>query len=677
VHRDGVHRTPAESVALWEELLVAADRKEAASLWLLDQRRWSLYAVVMGESHCVGHQMWALHDAEHPRHDPSTVALIGDPVREMYRRLDGVVATHLGRADADTTVYVHLSHGMGPHYDGTHLLDIVLQRLHEADDVRRGWRSTALEGLLGRVPPQWRMRTLSAMAPLMRNHADRVPPGPNEPWTLPVRDRRWFQVPANALGAIRLNVRGREGNGQLDPGEVDRVCAELIRWFEEIVNVDSGEPLVHRIYRSDDVYARRPDDRLPDLFVEWNSNAPIERVYSPRIGLVAAVDPQWRTGDHRRHGLLFARGPGIVPGLRAERISMMDVGPTLCAALGVTLEGVDGRPLADLVPTNEPRDHGVIGHAARLRDRAPDQADLRRTVTRLAAEHRSTRALAEHVDVRVTQFDGRLNHLAADVDALDVRLADLERQASVRTVTDWVQHVHVEESLLVSIVMPTRDRGVRVPNAIESVLAQTYERWELVIVDDASTDETPEVLAKFDDPRVRVVSGDGRGVGRARNLGLSVVGGDVVAYLDDDNLMMPWWCKGIVWGFTQRPDADVLYGARIIDDIVRARHEGEGAMPTIHFEPFDFDVLTRHNFTDMNVLAHRSGLPEASFDETVSTYGDWDMFWRLTRSKPPLELPVLACHYTTDGEDRLSLHPADLQDRDTLRAKFAALLAEG
>ncbi len=74
-HRDGTLRTTAESVALWEDLLVAADRKEAASLALLDRGGWSLFAVVFGETHCVGHQLWAAHDPEHPRHDPTLVAL--------------------------------------------------------------------------------------------------------------------------------------------------------------------------------------------------------------------------------------------------------------------------------------------------------------------------------------------------------------------------------------------------------------------------------------------------------------------------------------------------------------------------------------------------------------------------------------------------------------------------
>jgi glycosyltransferase involved in cell wall biosynthesis len=183
------------------------------------------------------------------------------------------------------------------------------------------------------------------------------------------------------------------------------------------------------------------------------------------------------------------------------------------------------------------------------------------------------------------------------------------------------------------------------------------------------------MLAKIDDERLHVVRTEGVGVCAARNRGLDVANGEIVAYLDDDNIMTPWWCKAVVWGFSQRPDAEVLYGARLIDDVVRARHEGEGAAPTMQFEPFDFDVLTHDNFTDMNVIAHRAGLPEARFDESVATYGDWDLFWRLTRHGTPLELPVVACHYFTDGEARLSLRPDDLEHRDALRAKFARLLA--
>lgn len=673
-HRAGDHRTHAESVALWEDLLLAVDRKQQASLALLERGDWSLFAVVFGETHCVGHQLWAAHDPDHPRHDPTLVALIGDPVREMYRRMDAVLAAHLERVDDDTAVYVQLSHGMGPHYDGTHLLDVILRRLHEAGDVQRGWRTRAARAAIGRVPADWQTRALGAVAGQMRRRVEASPPGPDEPWALPLRERRWFQVPNNAPGAIRVNLRGRESNGQVDPADYDRVCDELARSLREIVNIDTGEPLAVAVYRADSIYDRRSDDRMPDLFVEWNTSAPIERVYSPRIGVVVGSDSQWRTGDHRRHGLIAARGPGIRHGHRSRPVAMSDVGVTLAAALGHELPDVDGRPRADLTPTpfgRPPPDEQVVPAVA-AKTAAP--ASL---VTRLAAEHRATRQLAEHVHVRERELDARVNHAAADLAATTLRVRDLEREASIRTVTEWVRDAQVSESLLVTIVVPTRDRASRLPVALESVFAQSYPRWELVVVDDGSVDDTADVLAKFVDPRMRVVGTDGVGVCAARNHALAAASGDVVVYLDDDNIMSPWWCKAVVWAFTQRPEVEVLYGARIIDDVVRARREGAGALPSIQFEPFDFDVLTEHNFTDMNVLAHRAGVAEAHFDESVSTYGDWDLFWRLSRDREPLELPVVACHYSTDGDARLSDHPDDLRDRAAIRAKFRRILAEG
>ena len=675
-YREGLHRTNEEAVALWDDILIGVDRKQAASLHLLDKGDWSLFAVVFGESHCTGHQLWAVHDEHHTRHDPTLAALIGDPIRELYRRLDAALAVHLARTDDDTTVYVHLSHGMGPHYDGNHLLDIILQRLHAADDGPRGWRTQLAVNAIGRAPASWQARLLGAASSQIRRHVDAHPPGPLDPWELPLSARSWFQVPNNALGGIRVNLRGREANGVIEPSDYHRVCSDLGRWLSEVVNIDTGEPVVHRVLTTDDHYQRRVDDRLPDLCIEWNSDAPIVRVYSPRIGtIVRENEVQWRTGDHRRHGLLFARGPGITPGVRAESIPMVDVGPTLCAALGVELRDVDGAPVPDLVPAplGKP-DAAPRGRT--LPALAPRPSSLRSTLTRLAAEHRATRRLAEHVDVREKQLDGRVNLAAAGVEAHDLRLRNLEREASVQAVTAWVREAEVPETTTVSVVLPTRDRSAIVGRAIDSVLGQTYRRIELVVVDDGSRDETPAVLAKFDDPRMHLVRAEGGGVCAARNRALDVVAGDVVVYLDDDNVMMPLWVKAVVWAFEQRPDADVLYGARLIDDVVRARNEGGGALPSMQFEPYDFERLTRHNFADMSVLAHRTGLPEARFDESLVGYGDWDMFWRLTRQESPLELPVVACHYTTDADARLSVKPDDLRERQAVRAKFTRLLAE-
>ena len=77
-----------------------------------EQGNWDLFIDVVAEAHCVGHQLWHVHDVDHPRHDPAVRRVLGDPIVEVYKRLDAVVGEPLRRGAGRGQVYVHLSHGM-------------------------------------------------------------------------------------------------------------------------------------------------------------------------------------------------------------------------------------------------------------------------------------------------------------------------------------------------------------------------------------------------------------------------------------------------------------------------------------------------------------------------------------------------------------------------------------
>jgi len=76
-----------------------------------------------------------------------------------------------------------------------------------------------------------------------------------------------------------------------------------------------------------------------------------------------------------------------------------------------------------------------------------------------------------------------------------------------------------------------------------------------------------------------------------------------------------------------------------------------------------------NNIADIGCIAHRAGLPEARFDESLREMGDWDLFLRLTRDAPPLALPAIACYYTTDAPNRLSSGPTFQADLAAVRSK--------
>lgn len=92
---------------------------------------------------------------------------------------------------------------------------------------------------------------------------------------------------------------------------------------------------------------------------------------------------------------------------------------------------------------------------------------------------------------------------------------------------------------LVSIILPTYNRWRTLPQAIASVQTQSYPHWELIIVDDGSTDETPRGLAALAEPRLRCVRQPNQGRSAARNRGLALAQGELVAFLDDDDWYLP------------------------------------------------------------------------------------------------------------------------------------------
>jgi Glycosyl transferase family 2 len=104
---------------------------------------------------------------------------------------------------------------------------------------------------------------------------------------------------------------------------------------------------------------------------------------------------------------------------------------------------------------------------------------------------------------------------------------------------------------------------------------------------------------------------------RGAECALAKLSGEIVAYLDDDNIMHPHWLKSVAWAFTQRPETKVLYGAFLIDDVARVDPRKKGELPRLFFRPYNHQDVAVDNIADANCIAHRARLPEAHFDESL------------------------------------------------------------
>jgi glycosyltransferase involved in cell wall biosynthesis len=104
-----------------------------------------------------------------------------------------------------------------------------------------------------------------------------------------------------------------------------------------------------------------------------------------------------------------------------------------------------------------------------------------------------------------------------------------------------------------SVVICTFNRAEILPRAIESVLAQTFPDFELIVVDDGSTDATGDLVRAATDPRVRYVRQDNQGLSAARNAGVGASSGRYVVFLDDDDIAMPIWLERFAAATTDDP----------------------------------------------------------------------------------------------------------------------------
>lgn len=114
------------------------------------------------------------------------------------------------------------------------------------------------------------------------------------------------------------------------------------------------------------------------------------------------------------------------------------------------------------------------------------------------------------------------------------------------------------EPLLVSVVIPCYRQAHFLPEAIESVLRQSYPRREIIVVDDGSPDETAEVAARY--PGVRCVRQPNRGLAAARNRGLAEARGEFVVFLDADDRLLPDALQVGVEAFAAHPECAFVYG---------------------------------------------------------------------------------------------------------------------
>lgn len=389
---EGAWYVPEFVDKMTEAQIVGARRRVDIVEWLQDQHPdWEFLITVMSEAHSSGHHLWHGVDADHPLAGLPQAAHARDQLIRVYETIDEQVGRLVESVGEDTHVVVFALHGMQNNANdapSTVLLPELLHRHHFGSSMQgfpshRLWKMRGMpvhvpsgrypwetlmrrrfgQGLFGRT-----RRAATAMLPesaiewpLRARRKLKGLPKPRPPWefrdqfppetTLSVDEiaaqrgsldwqppmwyqdywsqMKWFVVPTFSDAHVRVNLRGREKHGIVDPADYHKTLDEFEALISQCINPRTGRPAV------DEVIRMRGDDPLgpvgpsADVVVMWTE--PAEAIWHPTLGMIGPV-PFNRTGEHSSNGFAMLAGPGIEP-TELGRHDAYDLTRTLMAML--------------------------------------------------------------------------------------------------------------------------------------------------------------------------------------------------------------------------------------------------------------------------------------------------------------------------------------------------------
>lgn len=339
---------------------------------------WDLFVVGFGEAHTAGHDLWYTHH-DHPVYETQGKPA-GPLMLEAFENIDRAVGEILAEVPDDAYVVIFSPHGMGANY--TDLLSMavlpeIMYRYNFPGKVaiapgdmtkpplkmidrpfRKSWmgevwarnyESNPIKRFLRPFLPSRFLRSkhngldspytlMSQKAPLFWMPAM---------WYRPLwPEMRAFALPYFADGHVRINVKGREGNGNVAPEDYDAVCNELTDILFRLKDARTGKSIVKQISRP----RRSPfdDHNLSDadLVVVWEEVI-TDVVDSSDFGRIGPI-PHFRAGGHRSNGFMMVKGPGIIPNSQFRSGQGLDIAPTIRELLNAPIpQNYDGTSLLD------------------------------------------------------------------------------------------------------------------------------------------------------------------------------------------------------------------------------------------------------------------------------------------------------------------------------------------
>jgi predicted AlkP superfamily phosphohydrolase/phosphomutase len=347
------------------KILDCIGRKAATAKYLIQKYDWDCAMILFGESDGAGHHFWKYCDGRSPQfsYEPPSMR---DSILRVYQELDRQLGELKQLLPADTTLLMMSDHGFGG-VSSTALFPNCWLREQGMLEFRGGlsrWVSRRLDGLKLRAVaklPNSIQRFLSRFARKQLGGIEAKVRYGIINWA---GTKAYFEENPY-YPSLRINLKGRQPRGVVAPGaEYEGLRTELIKRLEEWRHPETGEKIVERAYRREEVYTGPHLDGAPDVVVHWSTHKDYTYAFkvsskSKKLSWLEDIDPYHpenfafftgKSGSHRDNGIFLAEGPGVQAGVTLGGANIIDVAPTILHLLGVPVpEDMDGGTLVDML----------------------------------------------------------------------------------------------------------------------------------------------------------------------------------------------------------------------------------------------------------------------------------------------------------------------------------------
>jgi predicted AlkP superfamily phosphohydrolase/phosphomutase len=348
---------PGKVDNILNQLFDELEYKTKVNLYLMEHYGWDVLATHYWSTDRFQHELWHLLDETHPFFDRKEHAAHINRIHEYWNAVDETIGKLCDAAGEDTTVYMGSDHGFGPI---KRFLCFNVWLINEGLLVLKSDALTRLKRAIFRMGLTPDLAYRSAMKMGLAHlrlsvgvtNRSKLMKLANA-LMLSLEDVDWSRTRAFSkgnYGQIFINLRGREASGIVEPGaDYERILNDVINRLRRLTDPESGQPLIGPIWRREDLYTGPHTDESPDIqFLPSDmANKPLGTLDLTSNKFITPV--YGNSGDHRMHGVMMGRGPGLRRGIEVTGARIIDYAPTILHTFGVEVPSdMDGRVLEDI-----------------------------------------------------------------------------------------------------------------------------------------------------------------------------------------------------------------------------------------------------------------------------------------------------------------------------------------